>query len=363
MSTKVKTMKTRMLFPLSAILSFLLSTTVPGQTQAADKPSVIRIGVASVGTGGRPVIGGNFLATAANDGALEQEFAKDGIAVKYTYFAGAGPAVNEALANKQLDFAYQGDLPALVGKAGGLKTKLIAAAGRFSAIYIGVPQDSPAKSLEDLKGKRVALFKGTNLQLAFYNLLASRGLKDSDFKIINMSTFDGNAALLSKDIDAQVSGNDLFPLVDRGVVKVIHSTKSTPELTRLTHILVTEEFESQYPDLVQRLINVLLKTDAWEADESNRAKSYLIWTKSGLSLSAWRKEYDGESLAVRDSPLFDDYYRSQYKRLLKTAIELKLVRKSFDIDSWLEPKYLSKGLADLGLQGKWKPLATDGRVK
>lgn len=356
-------MKSKWIVLVSQVALAILLVLASTHANAAGKPSVIRIGVASVGTGGRPVVGGSFLATAANDGALEHEFEKDGIKVKYTYFAGAGPAVNEALANKQLDFAWQGDLPALVAKAGGLKTKLVLAAGRFSAIYIGVPSDSPAKSLEDLKGKRIALFKGTNLQLAFYNLLAKKGLKDSDFKIINMSTFDGNAALLSKDIDAQVSGNDLFPLVDRGVVKIVHSTKSTPELTRLTHVLVTEDFENQYPDLVQRLVNVLLTKAAWEADEANRARSYLIWTKSGLSLSAWRKEYDGEQLAVRDSPLFDEYYRSQYKRLLKTAIELKLVRRSFDIDSWLDPKYLNKGLQDLKLSSLWKELDANGKPK
>jgi ABC-type nitrate/sulfonate/bicarbonate transport system substrate-binding protein len=103
----------------------------PDAAQAADLPKEIRIGVAGVGTGNRPVVGGAYVATAANNGDLENEFKKDGIAVKYVYFAGAGPAVNEALANGQLDFAYQGDLPALVAKAGGLPTKLILAAGRF----------------------------------------------------------------------------------------------------------------------------------------------------------------------------------------------------------------------------------------
>jgi len=42
---------------------------------------------------------------------------------------------------------------------------------------------------------------------------------------------------------------------------------------------------------------------------------------------------------------------------------LKLVRRSFDIDSWLDPKYLNKGLAELGFAGKWKPLPSNGRAK
>jgi sulfonate transport system substrate-binding protein len=138
----------------------------------------------------------------------------------------------------------------------------------------------------------VAVFKGTNLQLAFYNVLTSKGLKESDFKTINMSTFDGNAALLSKDIDAQVSGNDLVPLVDRGVVRIIYDTQKELKLTRLTHVLVTEDFEHKYPEIVQRLVNTLLKTAAWEADEANRGKTYQIWVKSGLGLSAWKRDYD-----------------------------------------------------------------------
>jgi len=348
---------------MKALLIGALIVLTPAAVLAAELPKQIRIGVASVGTGNRPVTGGGFLATAANNGDLENEFKKDGIEVKYTYFAGAGPAVNEALANGQLDFAYQGDLPALVAKAGGLPTKLILAAGRFSAIYIGVPVDSPYHSLDDLKGKRVAVFKGTNLQLAFYNVLTSKGLKDSDFKTINMSTFDGNAALLSKDIDAQVSGNDLVPLVDRGVIRIIYDTRKELKLTRLTHVLVTEDFEHQYPEVVQRLVNTLLKTAAWEANEANRGKTYQIWVKSGLGLSAWKTDYDEFRLRDRDSPLFDEFYRTHYKRLLKAGRELRLVRKDFDIDRWLDPTYLNRGLKELHLEGVWPEQDAEGKPK
>ncbi|HSM94194.1 MAG TPA: ABC transporter substrate-binding protein [Anaeromyxobacteraceae bacterium] len=353
-------MKHRLAAAALAILS--LTSGVPA-AGAAERPSAIRIGVAGTGTGGRPVTGGSYVSFAADAGALEAEFKKDGIPVRYTYFSGAGPAVNEALANGQLDFAYQGDLPALVAKAGGLPTKLILAVNRYSAIYVGVPSDSPAKSLEDLKGKRIAVFKGTNLQLAFWNVLAAKGLKESDFKIINMSTFDGNAALLSKDVDAQVSGNDLFPLVDRGVARIVHSTKGDAKLGRLSHVLVTEDFAKRFPGHTQRLVNVLLGFARWGSDEGNRARSYQIWTKSGLSLPAWRSEYDGESIALRNSPLFDDFYRAQYKRLLKAGRDLRLVRRDFDVDAWLDPTFLDRGLATLGLVGFWPEQDADGRQK
>lgn len=321
---------------------------------AEEKPSIIRIGVASVGTGGRPVTGWSFVSIVADNGSVENEFKPDGIPVKWTYFSGAGPAVNEALANGQLDFAFQGDLPALVAKGGGLPTKLILAVSRFDPIYVNVPAESTARTLEDLKGKRIAVFKGTNLQLAFYGVLASKGLKESDFKLVNMSVLDSNAALLSKDIDAQVSGPDVFPLVDRGVARIISSTEGDPRSGRLTHLLVTEPFAAKYPQVTQRVVNAVLKDAAWLANESNRARAYQIWTKSGYGLPSWKGDWDAFALRERASPLFDAFYRGHYKRLLQKGRELKLIRKDFDIDQWIDPSFLDQGLKALNLVGLWR---------
>ncbi|MGB8930121.1 MAG: ABC transporter substrate-binding protein [Anaeromyxobacteraceae bacterium] len=348
---------------MTRTLLALLLTALSTAAAAEDKPSVIRIGYAGVGAGGRPVAGGGPSSIVTDQGALVNEFKADGIAIKTTYFTGAGPAVNEAIANGQLDFALQGDLPALVAKAGGLPTKLLLAQTRADAIYVNVPAGSPAKSLEDLKGKRIAVFKGTNLQLAFYRVLESRGLKDSDFKLINMSIFDSNAALLSNDIDAQVSGADVFPLVDRGVARIIYSTQGDPKLGRVSHLLVTEKFAAKYPQTVQRVVNVHLKGSAWLADEANRARAYQIWTKSGYGLPSWKGDWDGDILRDRSSPLFDEFYRAQYKRLLKAGRELKLVRRDIDIDAWLDPTWLNRGIATLGLQSLWRELDADGNPK
>ena len=91
--------------------------------QAQDPLKVIRIGIATGGVGSDPVRhGGTSAALAYTDGALEEEFKKDGVKVQWTFFKGAGPAVNEALVNKQLDFAWQGDLPSIVHRASDVKT-------------------------------------------------------------------------------------------------------------------------------------------------------------------------------------------------------------------------------------------------
>jgi sulfonate transport system substrate-binding protein len=346
---------------LAALTVALL--TLAGQAAAEEKPKEIRIGIALVGAGGRPLTGGSSWPSVADKGLLEEEFRADGIQVKATYFSGAGPAVNEAIANDQLDFASQGDLPGLVARAGGLPTKLILAQGRFSGIYVAVPASSPARSLEDLKGKRIAVFKGTAWQLAFYRALQGKGLKESDFRIINMSTVDGTAALLSNDIDALVSGSDVFALAGRGAARIVYSSKGDPGLGILSHLLVTERFASKYPEIVQRVVNVFLKEGVWLAQESNRARAYEIWVKSGFGLPAWKGDFDGDPLRDRTSPLFDDYYRAQYGRLLKSARDLKLVRKDFGVDQWLDATFLNRGLVTLGLQHVWREFDAEGQPK
>jgi sulfonate transport system substrate-binding protein len=242
-------------------LAFTLSATGLAQAQTAPEPlKLIRIGVATGGVGSNPIRhGGTTTALAYTDGAFEDEFRKEGVEIKWVFFKGAGPAVNEALVNKQLDFAWQGDLPAIVARANGVKTKLIAGSGVRTGLYLAVQPDSGINKLEDLKGKRVALFKGTNLHLAASAALAAHGLKESDLKLINLDLAGGRTALLNKDVDAIFDYVGAFDLRDKGQAKIVWSAAADNyKYTRQTHLLVTEDFAAKHPQAVQRIVTTLV---------------------------------------------------------------------------------------------------------
>src|SRR5688500_11376911 len=93
----------------------------------ADAPSVIRIVFPGVGVGNRPVVGGHSRATRPLRGMLEEEFKTDGIQSSWSFLRGAGPATNELYANGLADFSLLGDLPSIIGRSGGLKTRVLAA--------------------------------------------------------------------------------------------------------------------------------------------------------------------------------------------------------------------------------------------
>jgi sulfonate transport system substrate-binding protein len=70
---------------------------------------------------------------------FEEEFKKDGIKVTWTFLRGAGPATNELYANRLADFSLLGDLPSIIGKAGGLNTRILAATAIRGNTYLAVP--------------------------------------------------------------------------------------------------------------------------------------------------------------------------------------------------------------------------------
>lgn len=340
-----------------------LAASVPGALPAADRPEVIRIGFASAGVGGRPFASSSPLAAVHAKGLLEAEFRADGIRVEWVFHKGAGPAVNEALAGGLLDFSNQGDFPSVLGRSSGIRTRIVLATGVRSNVYLAVPAGSPAQGIRDLLGKRVAYHRGTNATLGIAKMLQSLGLGDADFRTINLDGSSAAVAIASHDVDAVWgSGLTLFDLEARGVVRVIDGTRGRdPRLSLQAHLLVTEDFERQYPAIVQRVVDVVVKEAAYEADDAHRDETFAVWAKSGYPVEAFAREFADSPLRTRCSPLLDGFFYARYRDAVKTSLELKLIRKDVDVDAWLEPKYQRDAVKRLGLEGTWTPCDAAGK--
>lgn len=341
------------LAPLALLLSL--------GAQAAENPTVIRFGSPIVGTGNRPVAYGSYYATAQTKALFEQEFKKDGIRIEWNNFKGAGPAVNEAVANNLLDITWEGDLPALIGKAGGLNTRLILASG-FLNTYLVVPNNSTAESLEDLKGKKVAVFKGTAPQLSAAKILAEHNLKERDFRTISMDGNTATAALTTGDVDAIWTGSSAYQLVDRGVGKIVLDTRDRSyELASQGFVLANEQFEQKYPHIVQRIVNVLVKEAVWSSEAANKSKVLQLWAKSGIPYSSLARDIEGIDLKRAQSPLLDPFFLANIKRNAEQAKKLNLLLGDVNIDEWQKPEYLQQALKEVGAEHYWTTYNAQGQ--
>jgi sulfonate transport system substrate-binding protein len=342
----------------------LLALTPLSPALAEDKPTVIRIGFPGAGTGGRPIQGGSYPTNAHLFKEIDDEFKGDGIKIEWKFFPGAGPALNESYANGLIDVAFgHGDLPLIVGRATGLKHKIVMAASRFGSSYFVVPAGSTATSIADLKGKRLSTFKGTAGQLTLYRWLDKFGFSDKDFRIISLDNDSTKAALATSDIDGTVITP--FDLEARGIVKRVVELRDDPKITRPGTVWVGEEFEKKYPQIVQRIVTRLVKVAHWSTQEANREKEFQAWATSGAQAYVdYKKDWETVTdLRKRLNPLLGEYYVASLKNSIEETKKYKLIRKDVSIDGWIEPKYLNQALQDLQLEDYWPQFDAEGKLK
>ncbi|PVZ12506.1 MULTISPECIES: ABC transporter substrate-binding protein [unclassified Pseudomonas] len=329
----------------------------------AAQADVLRIGVASAG-GGEPVtFGGSSASVLRNQQLLEKAFAGSGTEVQWFFFKGAGPAVNEALSNQQIDFAYEGDLPQVVARANGLDTRLLAALGTRAPIYLAVPKGSGIHSLSDLKGKQVAIFRGTNLHLLAIRVLGTANLTERDLKVVNLDTGSSQAALASKGVDAAFGGYELFKLRDQGIVDLIDiDPAQDPLLTRQTTLLVRSDYAKAHPVQTQKVVDTLVDAARWATDPANRQALFDEFAKSGTPVASWEAEFPGDTASLRLSPLIDEFVKKRYQAVADQAYQQKLIRRPVSVDGWFDTQYLDNALKAKGLQNQWSAYGADGKT-
>src|SRR4051812_38863140 len=163
---------------------------------AADEyPDVIRIGSTAPGH--------LKFVTFRNLGLLQKEFEKEGINVEFVTFDG-GSAASVALGSGQLDFMYTGNNPALRLAASGADVKAIGLSNWVpqNDTLVIAPPASPAQTLKDLKGKRVASLVGTVRHSTFSKALNSVGLNTADVQGFNLGIENSGPAMSRGDVDA-----------------------------------------------------------------------------------------------------------------------------------------------------------------
>jgi sulfonate transport system substrate-binding protein len=346
---------------LSSLLAITLLAGVNFAFAQEEKPKVIRIGSAAGGGHGKPFSSG-IIGIVHARGLLDEEFKNDGIKIEWYFLKGGGPAANEAVANNTIDFLYQGDFSTLAGKAGGLKTKILAAGSVRGNFYLSVVANSPYNSIEDLKGKRIGVFKGTPGQLTFNRFVNAHGLSEKDFNIINLDGADQQAALASKEVDAAVGS--FFNLRDQGLTRIIYSSVGNPQFQEIWKstmgLLVTEEFADKYPDIVKRVVRVYVEAAKWGSEEENREEVFKLWAKVGTPYSNIVETNAGKPMKLINTPVIDEFFTHHYKEALIFAKEQGLIKKTFEVEKWIDAGYVNTALKELELENYWPYFDKDG---
>ncbi|MEN0108984.1 MAG: ABC transporter substrate-binding protein [Pseudomonas sp.] len=286
--------------------------------------------------------GGGLVDVVRDQQLFEQALAADGIKIRWDFFKGAGPAINEAFANGQVDLAYLGDLAAIVGKSNGLDTRLLSATARDVKLYLGVVPGSGVKSLADLKGKRVGIFRGTAAQLSFDAALVSQGLTEKDFKIINLDFTAATSAIVAKQIDATWGASNLTALRARGLVDIPLTTRDLNGAGSVQSVLVgSGAFVDAHPEIVNRLLAAQDKAQQWVAEEANKeAYIQLVSGLAGYPPVILQSDLGDEQLGQLFQTTLDAEFLRRLDGSIKLASQQRLIRKPFNTAEWVAKEVL-----------------------
>ncbi|MCB5184409.1 ABC transporter substrate-binding protein [Methylobacillus gramineus] len=355
-----------MLKKILPILAIALPILSAGKTFAEDLPKVVRIAAVVYNIAGKTTyLNGQVVLT---EGGLEQTLKDKGVRIEWVpaSHSAVGPIINEGFASGKVDFASYGDLPPIILNASKPAVQLVAPWGRSGNSYLVVPIKSTAASLEDLKGKRIALHRGRPWEIAFANLVESKGLSFKDFKIVNVNPQVGASALASGSVDAFFGLNDAHLLEDRKVGRIIWSTKNSPPDWKLMGGLwASNDFVKRYPELTQVIVTAYVKSNYWTSQDKNKDKYIKQYGTNALPESVVRRDYDNDIVSWKDrwSPMYDQALYEHYRRAISYAREASLIRSEVNIDQLLNPHFVEQALKQLDLEHYWQGSALKAERK
>ncbi|MGL4634460.1 MAG: aliphatic sulfonate ABC transporter substrate-binding protein [Beijerinckiaceae bacterium] len=206
-------------------------------------------------------------------GLLEKEFASDGISIRWVQSAGSNKAL-EFLNASSLDFGSTAGAAALLARVNGNPVKSIYVYSRPEWTALVTKGDSKINSVEDLKGKRVAVTRGTDPHIFLVRALQEARLTEKDVKLVLLQHQDGRTALERGDVDAWAGLDPLMAAAEvEGGARLFHRKA---EANTLGVLNVREEFAAANPLIVNRVLKVYEEGRKLALAEPAAVKSVLI---------------------------------------------------------------------------------------
>jgi len=250
----------RSLLAATLALALLPST----QLRAADNPKEIRIDWATY----NPVS-----MVLKEKQLLEKDFSKDGISIVWVQTLGSNKAL-EFLNAGSIDLGSTAGAAALVGKINGNPIKSIYVYSRPEWTALVTRKDTPIAKIADLKGKRVAVTRGTDPHIFLVRALQSVGLTEKDIAPVLLQHPDGKTALIRGDVDAWAG---LDPMMAQAEVedgaRLFYRNKDANTWGILN---AREQFLKDHPDIVRRVLAVYEQARKYSLANYNEEKRVFI---------------------------------------------------------------------------------------
>lgn len=294
----------------------LILTAFTPFTYAQNADNVIRIGYQKYGT----------LVLLKARGSLEKRLAPLHVEVEWTEFP-AGPQLLEGLNVGSIDFGIAGEAPPIFAQAAGADLVYVGKEPPASAgEAILVPRNSPIRSVNELKGKKIALNKGSNVHFLLVKLLEQAGIKYSDIDTIFLTPADARAAFERGSVDAWAIWEPFLAaaqlqtgariLADGGGVVSNHQ-----------FFLASRSYATKRGDLVAIALEELAAIDQW-AKTNRKDAAAALQPQIGLDQATLELALSRGGYGV--TPV-DDAVLAEQQRVADAFYDLKLIPRHINV--------------------------------
>jgi len=207
-------------------------------------------------------------------GTLDKALAAQGIVVKWTEFP-AGPQLLEGLNVGSIDFGTVGEAPPIFAQAAGAPLVYVGnepPAPDSEAIL--VPKDSPVRSVADLKGRKVALNKGSNVHYLLVKLLEQAGVAYRDVNVAYLTPADARAAFERGAVDAWVIWDPFQAAAELQLgARVLADGKGV--VNNYQFFLASRAYADRHPQVIRTVLEEIRKGDLWARENPTQAVDLL----------------------------------------------------------------------------------------
>lgn len=296
----------------SNALKLLAISGVLALSQAhADSPSSLRIGYQK---------SSSLLTLLKADGSLDKQLAAKGVDVKWVEFP-AGPQLLEGLNVGSIDFGYVGEAPPIFAQAAGanfIYAGYQSPAPKAEAIL--VQKDSSIKKVSDLRGKKVALNKGSNVHYLLIKVLEKNGLKYSDIQPVFLAPADARAAFEKGSVDAWAIW-DPFQAAAEIQIGAKELANGVGVVNNLSYFLASRTYAEKNPLIIKALFAAITDQGAWVV-KNKKAAAEALAPIQGLSpeiIELSISRYNHDILPINGKVL------AEQQKLADVFYELKLI--------------------------------------
>jgi sulfonate transport system substrate-binding protein len=289
---------------------------------AQNSDSVLRIGYQKYGT----------LVLLKARGSLEKRLAPMHVEVKWTEFP-AGPQLLEGLNVGSIDFGIAGEAPPIFAQAAGADLVYVGNEPPASAAEaIVVPKDSPIKTVAELKGKKVALNKGSNVHFLLVRLLEKAGVRYADIDTIFLTPADARAAFERGSVDAWAIWEPFLAAAQRQTgARILADGNGV--VSNHQFFLAARSYAKKRGDVIAITIDELAKVDEW-AKTDTRAAAAALQPQIGLDQATLELALSRGGYGVMP---VNDAVLAEQQRIADAFYDLKLIPKHINVrDATLE---------------------------